>query len=273
MRIRPMKGDDLARADAIGAEVGWPGRRVRFDFFVRHPYCEALAAEVEGEMVGMGFGTRNGSVGWLGLICVSPGHRGRGIGAALTSRVAARLEGAGCRTLILTATEMGRPVYERLGFRTETFYHGFSGPGLGPGGPEPGARRVSPDDLPGVLDLDLRLTGEDRSHLLQGLSETGWLVDGEDGSARGYHLPVPWDGGPVLAEDPAAARTLLRLVRILAGPDGTARFWLAAANGEGREYMRRIGFEEVRRLPRMVRGEPPSWSPESLWGLFSLAKG
>lgn len=88
MRLRPMTADDLARADSIGSEVGWPGRRARFDLFVRHPLCEAVAAEVGGEMVGMGFGTRNGAVGWLGLICVSPHHRGRGIGAALTNRIA-----------------------------------------------------------------------------------------------------------------------------------------------------------------------------------------
>lgn len=273
MRIRPMTAEDLARADEIGSEVGWPGRRVRFDFFLHHPMCEAVAADVEGEMVGMSFGTRNGAVGWLGLICVSPRHRGRGIGAALTRYVAGRMEDLGCRTLVLTATEMGRPVYEKLGFSTETSYHEFSGPGLASRAPEPGVRRMSPEDLPAVCDLDLRLIGEDRSHLLRLFGGRGWILPGHNGSVRGYHLPVPWGGGPVIAEDPDAARTLVHLVRTLAGANGTARFWLAAENEEGREYMKRIRFEEERRLPRMVRGEPLVWRPESLWGLFSLGKG
>ena len=273
MLTRPMTAGDLAGAESIGAEVGWPGRRVRFDFFLRHPFCEAFAAEVEGEMVGMGFGTRNGTVGWLGLICVSPRNRRCGIGSALTERVADRLEKLGCGTLVLTATEMGRPVYERLGFRTETFYHEYSGPGLEREAPEPGVRRMSPEDLPAVCALDLRLTGEEHSHLLHAFEGSGWLATCEDGGVRGYHLPVPWGGGPLIAGDIDAGRALVRLVRVLAGPGGSAGFWLAAENERGRGYMESIGFEERRRLPRMIRGEPLSWSPESLWGLFSLAKG
>jgi GNAT superfamily N-acetyltransferase len=268
-----MTVSDLAVADAIGAEAGWPGRRARYDFFVRHPCCLALAAELEGEMVGMGFGTRNGAVGWLGLICVSPRFQRRGIGLALTSHVAERLEEAGCRTLVLTATEAGKPVYEKLGFFTETFYHEFSGPGLDSEALEPAVRRMLPVDLPSVCDLDLRLTGEDRSHLLRAFQGSGWLVTGDDGDVLGYHLPAPWGGGPVIAEASTTARALLHLVRTLAGSDVTARFWLATENEDGREYMNSIGFGEERRLPRMIRGEPVLWSPKSLWGLFSLAKG
>lgn len=268
-----MSVGDVEKAALIGAEVGWPGRERRFDFFVRHPLCEAVAAEVDGELVGVGFGTRNGSVGWLGLICVSPRYRRRGIGLALTARLAEHLEGLGCRTLVLTATGMGRPIYEKLGFTTETFYHGFSGPGLGPEPMAPGVRRMTPEDLPGVCDLDLRLTGEDRSHLLRALEGPGWVVTGEDGDVRGYHASVPWGGGPMLAGDLDVARSLVRLARTLAGPDVTARFWLASENERGRRHMGEIGFREAVRLPRMVRGEPLSWRPGSLWGVFSLGKG
>lgn len=37
--------------------------------------------------------------------------------------------------------------------------------------------------------------------------------------------------------------------------------------------MEETGFEEVSRLPRMVRGEPLSWRPGALWDLFSLGEG
>lgn len=259
-----MTTTDVGKAAAIGAEVGWPGREARFGFFVRHLFCEALAVEDDGEVVGVGFGTRNGLAGWIGLVCVSPSHQKRGVGTTLTARVAERLEDLGCRTLVLTATEMGRPVYEKLGFATETFYHGFAGPGLEPNAPLPNVRRMQPEDLSAVCELDHRMIGEDRSRLLSALEGPGWLVAGEDTNVRGYHLPVSWGGGPILAEDPEAAKTLARLARTLVGPLGTANFWLAGENKEGREYMRSIGFEEVRRLPRMIRGEPLSWRPETL---------
>lgn len=273
IRTRTMTTGDVPAAAFVGAEVGWPGRERRFEFYVRHPLCEALAAEVEGEVAGIGFGTRNGAVGWIGLVCVRPRCQGRGIGRALTDRVAQRLENLGCRTLVLTATEPGRPLYEKMGFSTETHYHGFGGPGLQSEPLHPRLRRMTLEDLISVCELDRHMTGEDRSHLLRALEGPGWVATGDDGEVRGYHLPAPWGGGPTISPDLHAARALVRHVRALAGSGGTARFWLASENESGKEHMREIGFEEARRLPRMSRGEPISWRPGSLWGVFSLGKG
>lgn len=261
-----MTGADVAAAASVGAEVGWPGRERRFEFYVRHPFCEAVVA-------GVGFGTTNGEVGWIGMVCVRPGYQGRGIGAGITARVADLLGRRGCRTLVLTATEPGRPLYERMGFSIETHYRNFAGPGLGPGSPHPHLRRMAPGDLPAVCDFDRRITGEDRAHLLRALAGPGWLMAGEDGEVRGYHLPVPWSGGPTIAADTEAARALAHLTRTLPGPDETVGFWLGEENGEGMEFMEEMGFEETLGLPRMVRGRPPRWRPESLWGIFSLGKG
>ena len=271
--IRTMTGTDVAAATSVGAEVGWPGRERRFEFYVRHPSCEAVVAEAKGRVVGAGFGTLNGVVGWIGMVCVRPGYQGGGIGAAITARIVDLLERRGCRTLVLTATQPGRPLYEKIGFSTETHYHGFEGPGLGPGPLHSRLRRIGPEQLPAVCDLDRRMTGEDRSHLLRALAGAGWLAEGEDGEVSGYHLPVPWGGGPTIAADPGAARTLAHLTRTLSGQDETVGFWLAEENETGMRLMEEMGFEEVRRLPRMVRGRPPRWRPESLWGIFSLGKG
>lgn len=271
IRTRTMTAGDLPAAASVGAEAGWPGWERRFEFHVRHPHCEAVAAEVGGEVAGVGFGTRNGTVGWIGLVCVRPRYRGRRIGRSLKELVAERLTDLGCRTLVLTATGIGRPLYEKMGFETETFYHGLSGPGLNPEPRPPGIRRMRPADLAQVCGLDLRMTGEDRSHLLRALGGTGWAV-GDGGGIRGYHLPVPWGGGPILAEDPGDGLALACLARSLACPDATVRFWLASEN-KRRKHLEDTGFGEVGRLPRMVRGEPLSWRPGALWGLFSLGKG
>lgn len=271
--IRAMTVGDVPAAASVGAEVGWPGREERFEFYVRHPFCEAVAAESDGEVAGVGFGTQNRKIGWIGMVCVRPRYRGRSIGRALTGRIAERLENLGCRTLVLTATESGRPIYEKMGFSAGTHYRGFAGPGLDPEPLPPGVRRMAAGDLPAVCDLDHRMTGEDRSHLLRALSGPGWVMADRNGGVRGYHLPVPWGGGPTIASDPDAALALVRLVRTLAGPDQAATFWLAEENGPGLESMVEMGFEDVRRLPRMVRGETPDWRPEALWGIFSLGKG
>lgn len=268
-----MTTGDVPAASSVATDVGWSGRERRFEFYVGHPSCEAVATEVEGEVVGIGFGTGNGPIGWIGMVCVRPRYQGRGIGRLLTERVAQRLEDRGCRTLVLTATRAGRPVYEKMGFETETFYHGFSGPGLGPEPPPPGVRRMRPKDLPAVRELDRRMTGEDRSHLLRALEGPGWVMAGDGDEVRGYHLAAPWGGGPIISPDPEDAAALVRLVRARAGPGGTARFWLASENERGVEHMREIGFNQVSSLPRMTRGDAVPWRPESLWSVFSLGKG
>jgi ribosomal protein S18 acetylase RimI-like enzyme len=58
--------------------------------------------------------------GHVGVFNVAtlPSHRGRGYGAALTARAVADGFAAGAATAFLQSSEMGRSVYERLGFRT-----------------------------------------------------------------------------------------------------------------------------------------------------------
>src|SRR5512138_3393472 len=54
--------------------------------------------------------------GWVGNLIVAKGWRGRGVGSELLGRGIAALVAAGTRTVWLTASESGRPIYERLGF-------------------------------------------------------------------------------------------------------------------------------------------------------------
>jgi GNAT superfamily N-acetyltransferase len=57
-------------------------------------------------------------------------HRGRGIGEAMTAHVIKRGREFGCIMASLQASEMGKPVYERMGFRTVCEYRTFHRPGV-----------------------------------------------------------------------------------------------------------------------------------------------
>jgi GNAT superfamily N-acetyltransferase len=80
--------------------------------------CRLFIGQVDGTptAVSLAF-VDGGTVGLYGVGTV-PQQRGKGYGAALT--VAGMLWGRthGARTAVLEASELGRPVYERLGFRT-----------------------------------------------------------------------------------------------------------------------------------------------------------
>jgi ribosomal protein S18 acetylase RimI-like enzyme len=63
-------------------------------------------------------------------IATRASHRGRGIGEAMTARAIARGVELGATFASLQASEMGKPVYERMGFRVVREYRTFHRPGV-----------------------------------------------------------------------------------------------------------------------------------------------
>ena len=78
-----------------------------------------------------GHGHVNGPVAWIGTICVDPAWRRRGVGLAITRATIDAAEAAGSRTLVLVATEAGRPMYETARVRrVQSVYRILEAPGL-----------------------------------------------------------------------------------------------------------------------------------------------
>jgi GNAT superfamily N-acetyltransferase len=94
--VRPWIGEELWRRDGCAVYVGY----------------------TDGRPVTTGFGIRTGrTIGVYNIATVETARR-HGYGAAMTARVVADGAAEGCDVAILQASEMGRPIYERLGFRT-----------------------------------------------------------------------------------------------------------------------------------------------------------
>ena len=98
----------------------WGDRRRNLEFVTGHAETHPIVAEADGMVVGTGVVSVNGPVAWIGTIFVEPAWRRRGVGMAVTRATIETAEAAGCRTLVLVATESGRPMYERLGFEVQT---------------------------------------------------------------------------------------------------------------------------------------------------------
>lgn len=60
---------------------------------------------------------RSGKVAYIMNMYTIPSHRGRGIAPALFDKLLAEARQRGYEKICLHATEMGRPVYERFGFK------------------------------------------------------------------------------------------------------------------------------------------------------------
>jgi len=82
----------------------------------------------DGLPVTSGLGLRTGRTIGVYNIATIPSARKRGYGAAMTTRIADDGVAAGCDVAVLQASEMGRPIYERLGYRTVVEYMGYVDP-------------------------------------------------------------------------------------------------------------------------------------------------
>jgi GNAT superfamily N-acetyltransferase len=81
----------------------------------------------DGAPVVSGFSVRSGPTLGVFTIATAPEARGRGFGAAMTSRLVTDGATAGCTVAALQASTMGRPIYERLGFRLVQEYDIYVG--------------------------------------------------------------------------------------------------------------------------------------------------
>jgi len=89
------------------------------------PECTIYVGYAGGVPVTSGLGWRSGRVIGVYAISTAPTARRRGYGEAMTARVVADGIANGCDVAVLQASAVGRPIYERLGFRVEVRYNAY----------------------------------------------------------------------------------------------------------------------------------------------------
>lgn len=154
----------------------------------------------------------------IGLVIVSPEHQGRGIGRRLMEQL---LREAGPRTFMLLTTEVGRPLYQRLGFRVVGETQRHQGVYAQQPTVDPRIRPATRDDHEAMVELDAGAMGADRTALLKRLFETGrTLVISHEGQATGYAVEHTFGLGAVVGPIVAASE-----------PDAVALFSAIAPPG------------------------------------------
>jgi len=274
-RIRPMTPADVDPvADAFLRE-DWGDRRLNLEFVTHHRETHAFVADADGTIVGTGVVSLNGSAAWIGTVWVDPAWRRRGIGLELTRATIETAEAAGCRTLVLVATEAGRPLYEQLGFEVQSWYRILEAPGLADEAADPRVRPFTDADLARIEALDRVATGEDRAHLLRAFAapDSTRVFEHDDGTLGGFVVRAPWGGGATIAPRIEDAQVILHARRVASGRDKRVRAGLLVENVAGLELLEATGWTESWRAPRLIRGDPLTWDPTAIWGQFNHALG
>ena len=173
------------------------------------PHGDVLVADNgDGAAAGAVCCVSFGATGWIGALGVAPEARRHGVGRALTEAAIARLHERGAGTVLLFATDMGRPLYERLGFVIEgaaTAWRGTAG--AIPTGVQ--VRRLREDDRAAVSTLDRAATGEERAQPARGAAPARRRGRG----ALGRRSPAGRPRRPTARASPSAPATTRRASR------------------------------------------------------------
>jgi GNAT superfamily N-acetyltransferase len=86
-----------------------------------------FTARIDHRAAGMSLAIRSGDVAGVYGVVTRPEFRRRGVGTALSWAAVRAAREWGCASMVLQATPMGYPVYERMGFRPVARYVTFTG--------------------------------------------------------------------------------------------------------------------------------------------------
>lgn len=231
-----------------------------FSFHFGRPYFYPIVAAVDGKPAGIANALLFGDSAWLGNIIVVPEHRREGLGGALTTKLVEHCRERGYSHQLLIATEMGRPMYEKLGFH-RTGEYVFLKPGRTVSPPDMSRiRPAAARDLGPIAGLDMEATAEDRRPLLGRFLDDGYVHISALGNIDGFYLPS-FAQGPVIADNEEAGLALLQLKHSLRESDAC----LPSGNHSGIEYLKSLGFAEDRRAPRLALGADVPWVQKSIY--------
>jgi GNAT superfamily N-acetyltransferase len=290
--IRRLVPGDLKQCIALSADRGWSPEKAKWSllleasepFGVDAPDGRALGRRraLIGAVVLTRWGTELASVG---MMLVAARYGRRGLGRALMEHLIGQAADA---TVTLFATDMGRPLYEKLGFlpvrRSVSFVGTFRPDSREDNSKKRTARAATQADLAAILAVDGAAFGADRGTIvrrLPGFAERiAVLESSEDsGAARITGYAAAWRNGPtttvigpVVAPDGDAATVLIaHLARQLRG-SRQIRLDLDPDRQELPAWAHAHGLEPVARTIVMARGDlVPRGAPDRLFAPISVA--
>jgi GNAT superfamily N-acetyltransferase len=279
--IRRLATDDLLRCVALSVDRGWSPERAKWSLLLGCAEVFGVdapdgAVPSGGRLAGAVVLTRWGrDLASVGMMLVATRYARRGLGRALMEHVIAA---AGDATVTLFATDMGRPLYEKLGFlpvRRSVSFVGTFQPGRGV--PAGCIRAATEADLPSILTVDQAAFGADRGRVLNRLPgfaerlavlETGQGISGFAAAWR--NLPSSAIIGPVVAPDAEAAKRLI--TDLAAKVSGNVRLDLDPDRPELPAWAHAHGLEPVSRTTVMARGAVADrGTPDRLFTPISVA--
>lgn len=256
--VRALDPSDQAGGLALSSGAGWNQNEADWRLLLRT--CRGVGVEHPGAgLVGSTMAWRfSDRLAWINMVLVDAEFRGQGIARRLMEACLRDLAATGHGAL-LDATDMGAPLYGRLGFAGTREIVRYVRPAsdgriAAPGGVTPARAH----DLMAVAEYDARVSGMPRLVILADLQArcpaAAWCLRDAGGMVRGVVLGrdgrLATQVGPLSAETMAEAKRLL--AQALAEVPGPVVVDAPTANPAWTAHLASLGFEPKRRFVRMA---------------------
>ena len=208
MDIKPIEHSDINTLTELQPE-GWPNIVPYFEFYCSSDFCFPIKVIEENKIIGIGTTIIHNDVAWLAHIIVHPESRKKGIGQLITQTLVDSTEENRIETVYLIATDLGAPVYTKLGFETETEYLFFKNlsfeqnltvhKNIAPFGEEHRDQ---------IQKIDRKVSGEERVFHIENYFPNAYVYC-EGKNVEGYYLPT-FGEGLIIATTASAGVELMK---------------------------------------------------------------
>lgn len=222
-------------------------------------FCFPIRINNDNKIVGIGTSIIHNDVAWLSHIIVHPENRKQGIGKLITQSLVNDTVAKDCETIYLIATDLGAPIYAKVGFETETEYLFFKDIKAVE------SWKISNNIIPfhsdhkeEITNIDKLTTGEDRIFHLEQYLQDGFVYQNKT-ILEGYYLPN-FGEGLLIANTKEAGIELMKL-RFTNHQNAV----FPKDNIEAIQFLYQNGYKEFKTAKKMRFGKLRHCNPSNIY--------
>jgi len=229
------------------------------EFYIKSTFCHPIKAKIDNKIAGIGTLIIFGNTSWIAHIIVDSNYRNKGIGSRIVNELLRKIKEDSIETCSLIATDLGKPVYLKAGFRIETEYTFLKREAQWIECPvSKNVIRFEEKYRTEIYELDRVISGENREMLLKDYLDSSSLYI-ENENVVGYYLPDLKEG-LIFADTNEAGLELMKLKY-----STVDKAVIPNENIRGLEFLKQKGFIETSKGTGMFFGKDLNWNPSKMY--------
>ena len=256
MQYDILTNDDIEKIRDLQPE-GWSDITKEFKYYIDSDFCNPIKIVIDNKIIGVGAYIMFENTVWLAHIIVHKDYRKKGYGFQIVEILLKNIRDKSIDSVLLIATEVGEPLYEKAGFRGISDYIHLKREQLWKNSSV--SKNIVPYDnsyFSDILRLDKEISGENRESLIKNHLQKAFIYLNKK-TLTGFYLPDLGEG-LIFADNPEAGIELMK-----AKYSKVDKAVIPSENREGIYFLKNNGFiESATKGKRMIIGKDIAWKPE-----------